>query len=104
MKATKLLAYKDYIIATNLRRFSKESFYRWGDKNALPNKIVYANYFGGSSHLDNLAEDMSLSSGIEITPEDIVQFVYTYLRNPRPVDIDYGQNLSEDSQSYHIDL
>lgn len=78
------LSYKEYIIGQRLRRFPLESFCRYGDINALPNTICYANYFSPrGTPIDVQAEDMSMEVAPDyIEPEDIVQYVYTYLRNP----------------------
>lgn len=79
--------YKFYCIGHFLlgRRVSTKSFYRYGDKNMLEgsHKIIYANYLkNNGSHLDVLAMQASEEFFIEIEPNDIIEFMYQYLKNP----------------------
>lgn len=79
------MTYKEWCIGRRLRRFPKDSWYRYYGKGGF-NKIVRANYFAkgrGGIPLDVQAEDISE----EIAPEfieiqDIVDFVLKYYRNP----------------------
>lgn len=91
-------SYKESCICEHLVRFPAKSFRRWGDFNAI-NRIVRANYM---SHLgvpiDVQAMDITEATGVTIEPDDIVEFVYKYLRKPKF--IDYEANHVE-SEHYH---
>lgn len=79
------LTYKEWCIGRRLRRFPKESWYRYYGKTGF-NKIIRANYFAkgkGGIPIDTQAEDISEEIQPEfITEEDIVEFVLKYWRNP----------------------
>lgn len=79
------MTYKEWLIGQSLVRFPKESFYRFGDRNCLPNQISFANYFSPDGiPIDVQAMDISETAGQEdfIEPQDIVDYVYTYVQNP----------------------
>lgn len=83
--------YTEFLIACSIRRFPKESWYRWADRLEGSDKIIRANFMRPrTTPIDVQADDM----GVEI--QDIVDFVYKYRYippNPTYDDpIDYGQS------------
>jgi hypothetical protein len=76
---------KENFIAERLGKISPESLSRFGDENKITDQIK-GNYLAKegemSEDIDAIAEEMSEAAGIEITPEDIVDFIYN---NPKGV-------------------
>lgn len=71
---------KAQIIKENLRRFPFAGLQRFGDKNNVAGSAqIKANYIKNSgTPLDVQAQEMSEATGVEITPEDILEFVNQY--------------------------
>jgi hypothetical protein len=68
---------KDGIIAYALSGFPSENLTRYGDRKAIQGQQqIYAKYTeDGGVPIDTQAQEMSEDSGIEITPQDIIDFV-----------------------------
>lgn len=91
------MTYKEWLIGQSLRRFPKESWYRFQSHKDF-NKIIRANYMSPNGiPIDVQAMDM------EVDPEEIVDFVLTYLRNPfvRKRKPDYNTFNEEDYENYY---
>jgi hypothetical protein len=69
------IGYKESIIADNIGKINEEGYNRNGDRNKV-SKNIRRNYFSkDGANLDTLAQEMSEQSGVEITEEDIVDFI-----------------------------
>lgn len=81
------MTYKEWCIGQSLRRFPRQSWYRFYSKRGY-NKIIRANYFAKHDRgipLDVQAMDISeefYGRDGYVTPEDIVDFVLEYVKNP----------------------
>jgi hypothetical protein len=69
------IGYKESIIADNIGRIKEEGYNRNGDRNNVSRNIK-RNYFAkDGASIDVLAQEMSEQSGVEITEQDIVDFI-----------------------------
>lgn len=74
---------KEQVIKESLRRSPIESIYRFGDRNSVP-KIAVLNYTSKKGlSLDVQAMEMANSSGLDITPQDLVDFIGKYPKGKR---------------------
>lgn len=92
---TLIRGYKDYFddnsheftkeghISDYLLKFPQESFRRFGDMNLLDIKSVKYYFDDAGSEIDVQAISISESSGLEIEPQDIIDFVVAHPKGPK---------------------
>jgi N12 class adenine-specific DNA methylase len=71
--------FKDFAIASFINKVTQSSFVRFGDKNAITRGIALTYFSKEGQPIDTLAQEISESMDIEVTPQDIVDFI---LANP----------------------
>ncbi|MCP1996646.1 LPD38 domain-containing protein [Flavobacterium sp. HSC-61S13] len=89
------LDYKQRMIAENIGAVSRESFVDNADVNYITQSIAMQ-YFGKKGEgrpLDSLAQEISEISGVEVTEQDIVDFI---VENPRGKKDFLDRNMKED--------
>lgn len=71
--------YIDDVIANNMSKVTGKSYENWGDKNNVTMGKAKS-YFSESKGepIDTLAQHLSITAGVEITPEHIVEFIDRY--------------------------
>jgi hypothetical protein len=72
--------YKTQVISENIQQIPKESFYRFGDRNNTEGaQQIRTNYLSKEgTPLDVQAKNISEQFGIEVSPEDLAQFVTNF--------------------------
>jgi hypothetical protein len=73
---------KAAFIAENLCAFPEESFARFGDRNWLTDKIRVNYCKPDGIQIDVAAQEITASTGITTSPQDIVDFVVLYPAGP----------------------
>ena len=64
------------VLARHLRSFPKEDFLRWGDKNRITASA--RRWFGTGTHLDQQADELLETQGVNVKIQDIIDFVESY--------------------------
>jgi hypothetical protein len=77
------VSHKENFIADYMpEKVSRASFIEFGDKNYITASIApsygFTSKAKGGQSLDTVAQEMSDAAGVEITPQDIVDFIVTY--------------------------
>lgn len=82
--------YKDQVISENINKVKGSSYNRFGDKSNITNNKARA-YFNENKGvgIDVLAQELSETAGVEITPQDVVDFIDRF---PNGID-DYTKSI-----------
>ncbi|MFJ1491854.1 MuF-C-terminal domain-containing protein [Capnocytophaga canis] len=93
----KQLDYKQRAIAEHLGKIEPDSFYHFGDRKQVTGSlaITYFSKKGKGQQLDVLAQEISGIYGVEITEQDIVDFM---VDNPRGSTDFLSRNFKEDKK------
>jgi N12 class adenine-specific DNA methylase len=67
--------FKDFAIASFINKVTQSTFIRFGDKNNITRGIALTYFSKDGAPIDTLAQEISESMGIEVTPNDIVDFI-----------------------------
>lgn len=66
------------VIASDIRPTTKKSWFRYGDRNCLSASLSRNYIHAEGTPLDTQAQNMSITHGREITPDDLVEFILMY--------------------------
>lgn len=69
------IGYKDRIIAEQIGKVKRNSFIENDDANNINRSLAKSYFNSNGKSIDVLAQEMSDTAGIEITPQDIVDFI-----------------------------
>lgn len=66
------------LIASEIRPTTEKSFLRYGDRNCITPALTRNYIHSEGTPLDTQAQNMSITHGREITPDDLVEFILMY--------------------------
>jgi hypothetical protein len=90
------VSFKDEIIFDGIGKIKEDSFDRFGDRNKKTDKTAKEYFDEEGRDIDDLADELSGSNGIEISPNDIAEFIERHPNGKKEFKVKQKENLTQE--------